>query len=289
MIMKTIMISTISVCLALANVVSAQEDLSVYAHKTGSFELILLAESQGQGNEGILIGATPEMLREYAPDGTFPNAMNAFLVKTPDKNILIDAGLGRKLFDNLRALNVAPGQIDVILITHMHGDHTGGLLRDGKVMFPQAEIYLPQPEYDYWMSDAKFKQQQEIIAAYKNKLHLFKPNELNKESVPLLPGFTAYAAYGHTPGHTAFLLESGNEKMFVWGDVTHAMALQMPYPQVAVTYDVNPDDAIAARKQVLEYVSAHKIPIAGMHIAFPAMGTISKGKAGGYLFTPFTK
>jgi glyoxylase-like metal-dependent hydrolase (beta-lactamase superfamily II) len=269
--------------------VSAQESLGVYSHKVGLFELILLAESQGQGNKSILIGATPEMLREYAPTGTFPNAMNAFLVKTPGQNILIDAGLGRKLVDNLQALNVAPGQVDVILITHMHGDHIGGLLRDGNVIFPQAEIYLPQPEYDYWMSDGKFKQQQEVIAAYKTRLHLFKPNELDKESAPLLPGFTAYAAYGHTPGHTAFLLESGNEKMFVWGDVTHAMALQMPYPQVAVTYDVNPDDAIAARKQVLEYVTQHKIPIAGMHIAFPAMGTISKGKAGGYLFTPFTK
>ncbi|MDR1623576.1 MAG: MBL fold metallo-hydrolase [Tannerellaceae bacterium] len=287
--MKTIMISTISVCLALTNMVSAQESLGVYSHKVGLFELILLAESQGQGNKSILIGATPEMLREYAPTGTFPNAMNAFLVKTPGQNILIDAGLGRKLVDNLQALNVAPGQVDVILITHMHGDHIGGLLRDGNVIFPQAEIYLPQPEYDYWMSDGKFKQQQEVIAAYKTRLHLFKPNELDKESAPLLPGFTAYAAYGHTPGHTAFLLESGNEKMFVWGDVTHAMALQMPYPQVAVTYDVNPDDAIAARKQVLEYVTQHKIPIAGMHIAFPAMGTISKGKAGGYLFTPFTK
>jgi glyoxylase-like metal-dependent hydrolase (beta-lactamase superfamily II) len=289
MIMKTIMISTISVCLALANMISAQDRLSLYSHKVGSFELILLSESQGQGNKGILIGATPEMLREYAPEGTFPNAMNAFFVKTPDKNILIDAGLGGTLFDDLKALNVAPGQVDIILITHMHGDHIGGLIRDGKVMFPQAEIYLPQPEYDYWMSDARFKQQQEVIAAYKDRLHLFKPNELNKESAPLLPGFTAYAAYGHTPGHTAFLLESGQEKMFVWGDVTHAMALQMPYPQVAMTYDVNPDDAIAARKQVLEYVSKHAIPIAGMHIAFPAMGTISSGKAGGYLFTPFTK
>jgi glyoxylase-like metal-dependent hydrolase (beta-lactamase superfamily II) len=269
--------------------VLAQEGLSTYSHQVGSFELILLAESQGQGNKGILIGATPEMLQEYAPNGTFSNAMNAFFVKTPDKNMLIDAGLGRKLVENLQSLNVAPEQVDIILITHMHGDHIGGLLRDGKVMFPQAEIYLPQPEYDYWMSDEKFKQQQEVIAAYKNKLHLFKPNELNKQSTPLLPGFTAYAAYGHTPGHTAFLLESDNEKMFVWGDVTHAMALQMPYPQVAVTYDVNPDDAIAARKQVLEYVNKHNIPIAGMHIAFPAMGTISKGKAGGYLFTPFTK
>jgi glyoxylase-like metal-dependent hydrolase (beta-lactamase superfamily II) len=254
----------------------------------GSFVIYLLSESQGQGNKDILIGATPEMLREYAPDGTFPNAMNAFLVKTPDRHILIDAGLGGKLFDNLQSLNVKPEQIDIILITHMHGDHTGGLLREGNVMFPQAEIYLPQPEYDYWMSDGTFKQQQTIIAAYKNRLHLFKPNELNKESAPLLPGFTAYAAYGHTPGHTAFQLESDNEKMFVWGDVTHAMALQMPYPQVAMTYDVNPADAIAARKEVLEYVDKHKIPVAGMHIAFPAMGTIGKGKSGGYVFTPFS-
>lgn len=270
-------------------IISAQESTNTYSYKIGSFEINLLSESQGQANKGILIGATEEMLKEYAPDGTFPNAMNAFFVKTPDKNILIDAGLGRKLFDNLESLNVKPEQVDIILITHMHGDHIGGLLRDGKIMFPQAEIYLPQPEYDYWMSDEKFKQQQDVITAYKSKLHLFKPNELDKQSTPLLPGFTAYAAYGHTPGHTAFMLESDNEKMFVWGDVTHAMALQMPYPQVAVTYDTNPDDAIIARKQILEYVNKHKIPIAGMHIAFPAMGMINKGKNGGYIFTPVTK
>ncbi|MDH6306912.1 glyoxylase-like metal-dependent hydrolase (beta-lactamase superfamily II) [Parabacteroides sp. PF5-5] len=266
---------------------TAQNANHVYSYPVGTSIINLLAESQGQGNKGILIGATDEMIAACAPEGTFPNAMNAFLVQMPSQTVLVDAGLGRELFNNLESLGVSPSQIDIILLTHMHGDHTGGLLREGVVMFPNAKLYLSQPEYDYWMGDEKFKQQQQIIAAYKDQLHLFQPCELGKSTTDLVPGLTAYAAYGHTPGHTIYMLESGGEKLLVWGDLTHAMALQMPYPQVAVTYDVNPDDAIAARKQVLEYVSKYNIPIAGMHVAYPAMGSIKRQASGGYSFIPF--
>jgi len=81
-------------------------------------------------------------------------------------------------------------------------------------------------------------------------------------------------------------VESGSEKMLIWGDLTHAMAIQMPYPQVAMTYDTNSDMAIAARKKVLEYVAKNNIPVAGMHTAFPGMGKITKAPDGGYLHTP---
>ena len=274
----------------------AQENENKFTYKIGDFEINLLSWGQNQGEPSILIGTTEEILKECAPQGTFPNAINAFLVRTPDKTILVDAGFEEGLVANLHTYNVHAPQIDIILITHMHGDHIGGLLQDGKARFPNAELYLSQSEYDYWMSDedmnqlpedkrSGFKMARQVIEAYKDKLLLFVPPYLGKETSILLPGITPLAAYGHTPGHTMFLLESKTDKLLIWGDVTHAMAIQMPYPEVAVTYDVDPKQAIQSRKEVLEYVTKNNIPVAGMHIPYPAVGNIRKD-AEKYHFSP---
>ena len=274
----------------------AQENENKFTYKIGDFEINLLSWGQNQGEPSILIGATEEILKECAPQGTFPNAINAFLVRTPDKTILVDAGFEEGLVANLHAYNVHANQVDIILITHMHGDHIGGLLSDGKARFDNAVLYLSQSEFDYWMSDEDmnqlpedkrggFKMARQVIDAYKDKLLLFVPPYLGKETSILLPGITPLAAYGHTPGHTMFLLESKTDKLLIWGDVTHAMAIQMPYPEVAVTYDVDPKQAIQSRKEVLEYVTKNNIPVAGMHIPYPAVGSIRKD-AEKYYFSP---
>jgi glyoxylase-like metal-dependent hydrolase (beta-lactamase superfamily II) len=266
--------------------VCAQGAENVFTFKFGLFELTLLSEGQGQGNKGVLVGATDEMIEKYAPGGVFPNATNAFFLKTPGMNILIDAGYGRNLFNNLQSIGISPDKIDVVLLTHMHGDHIGGMLRDGKPSFPNADIYLPQPENDYWATADRGQQARDVIAAYKGKLHLFQPVEIGGQGKDLIAGISGIAAYGHTPGHTAYMLESDDKKLLVWGDLTHAMAVQMPYPQVAVTYDVTPADAVAYRKKILEYVWRNKIPVAGMHIAFPGIGAVEGGAgAGSYVFT----
>jgi glyoxylase-like metal-dependent hydrolase (beta-lactamase superfamily II) len=264
--------------------VNAQQNVITF--EIGSFAVSLLSEGQGQGNSGILIGATGEMLEKCAPDGKFPIATNAFLVETKDKTILFDAGYGRNLFDNLQSLKKKVENIDVIILTHMHGDHIGGLLRDGKKSFPKATLYIPQPEYDYWMSDkaGNSANARKVIEIYKDKLQLFEPGTIEKPQ-ELIKGVRSVAAYGHTPGHTGYLLESDDSKLLIWGDLTHAMAVQMPYPQIAVTYDVDPKMAIEYRRQILEYVAENKIQIAGMHIPFPAMGKVRKDKTGnGYDF-----
>jgi glyoxylase-like metal-dependent hydrolase (beta-lactamase superfamily II) len=269
---------------------NAQSAENVFTYRVGLFEVNTLAESIGQGNKGILIDATAEMLQKYAPEGTFPNGTNAFFIKTADMNILVDAGYGRNLFTNLKAVGIEPEHIDIVLLTHMHGDHIGGMLRDGKPSFPNAQLYLSQKEHDYWAADSRGEQARNVLTAYKSKLHLFQPTEISQKAMPLLPGISAIAAYGHTPGHTAFMVESDNKQLLIWGDVTHAMAIQMPYPQIAVTYDVNPKDAITYRKAILEYVSKNKIPVAGAHITFPGIGAVTPDpSSGGYFFTPAKK
>lgn len=284
--------------LLLSPIASAQENPSVFTYKTGNTTISLLSEAQQKGNSGILVGATDAILKEYAPDGSFPNAMNAFLLQTPDKNILFDTGMGRKLFENLESLGVPAEKVDIVIITHMHGDHIGGMLKGDNKAFPNAEVYLSQPEHDYWTNQEIINQLPEnrrgsflnaikVIETYKDKLHLFAPGQLGQKAKPILNGVQGIAAYGHTPGHTVFLVGTGNEQLLIWGDLTHAMAIQMPHPEIAVTYDTDPEDAIKARKEILEYVEKHQIPIAGMHIAFPGIGQVKKGETVGYKFIPF--
>ena len=278
-------------CLSCTNKSNPQKTLDVNDHDqtttswtVGACEIITLVESQHEGNTEILVGATQDMLSQCAPAGTFPMATNAFLVRTPENIILIDAGYGKKLFDNMLVFNVAPEQVNIILMTHLHGDHIGGLLRNSSIAFPNAELYISQKEHDYWINlEEGGEQAQAVIEAYQSRLHLFSPTDIASGGTNILPEFWAIAMPGHTPGHTAFLLESDNQKMFIWGDLTHAMAIQMPYPEVAVTYDVDPVLAIATRKQALDYMAKQNIPVAGMHIPFPGIGHIET-KENGYLF-----
>ncbi len=258
---------------------------NVITFDIGSYAVSLLSEGQGQGNTGILLNATDEMKKECAPDGKFSNATNVFLVETGGQTILFDAGYGRNLFDNLQSLKKKVEDIDAVILTHMHGDHIGGLLRDGKKSFPKATLYIPKPEYDYWMGDnaRNSASARKVIEGYNDQLRLFEPGTIEKPQ-ELVKGVWSIAAYGHTPGHTGYLLESGSSKLLIWGDLTHAMAIQMPYPQVAVTYDTDPKTAVESRQQILKYVAENKISIAGMHIPFPAIGSIRKNNTKGYDF-----
>jgi len=251
----------------------------------GDNKLTLLPERMGQGNPRILIDASPEILTECLPEGTWQSAVNAFLLQTSDKNILIDAGLGQALKSNLAAAGLTPDKIDAILLTHMHGDHIGGLLSNGQKVFPNADLYIAKPEYDYW-SKSDNKQALNVLSVYKDRLKLFTPQEIGGKKQNLLAGIKGIAAYGHTPGHTAFMIESKADKLLIWGDLTHVTPVQMPHPEIAVSYDVDPKTAIVSRKKIMEYVAKNNITIAGMHIAFPAIGTLTSNGKNGYNFIP---
>jgi glyoxylase-like metal-dependent hydrolase (beta-lactamase superfamily II) len=275
------------------NIQAQQKDVITF--DIGDFAITLLSEGQNEGNQNILIGATDEMLRQTMPNSTYPTAVNVFLVQTGDKNVLFDAGFGRKLFDNLQTKGVSPSDIDAIMMTHLHGDHIGGLLIEGRKAFPNAKLYISKLEHDYWMNDTEMNRASEnrrgnftnaraVINAYRDKLHLFTPNEI-ETAQEILPGIRAVAAYGHTPGHTCYMVESQGDRVFIWGDLAHAMAIQMPFPEVAVAFDINPQMAIASRLKLLEYLEKNDIQVAGMHTVFPAIGNLRRNRAGGYHFT----
>lgn len=275
---------------------SAEASEQVFTRKFGDFEVSLLSDGQNEGETSLFVNADEAVVKKYAPKGTYAGAVNAFLLRTPEETVLVDTGFGKLLFDNMKALGVSPEQIDAVLITHLHIDHISGLVRDGKTAFPKAKLYVAKEDREYWTDISimnkqpenrrgGFKLAQDVLKSYDSRVIDFSPSPLGKDAPDILPGIKAYAAFGHTPGHTAFMVESRGEKLMIWGDLTHAMAVQMPVPSVAMVYDSDPKAAIATRIAVLKYVAENDISVAGMHIPFPAMGKVSKANEG-FVFTP---
>lgn len=278
---------TFSFTLAIAQV------QGLFKYKVGDYEVILLSDGAGQGNAALLIGATPEMIQQTMPDSTYSTAINYFLVKADGKNYLIDTGLGNSLAENLYRAGVSPDEIQTIFLTHLHGDHIGGLLKEGNKVFPNAVIRLSGAEKDYWTNDIalslasdngrkSFFSVRRMLQAYEPHTEVFTPM---KAELPEGDGFFFIEAYGHTPGHTAVLLQSKGERLLIWGDLIHAAAIQMPYPEVALTYDVDPELAVRTRQEILNFAAGNQIPVAGMHIPYPAVGTLETNAANGYRFT----
>ncbi|MDR2895017.1 MAG: MBL fold metallo-hydrolase [Alistipes sp.] len=252
---------------------------NIFSYRVGEVRVVLLSEGQNEGNPRILIDAPAEMTAPYLSEaGTYPSATNAFAVISPDGTTLVDAGLGIRLTENLAAAGIE--RVDRIMLTHMHGDHIGGLLKEGEPTFEGVTMSLDPVEAKYWAAQG---------GDAARVLELYKPRPLQVWTLDGVPagrdGIYAITAPGHTPGHTMFLVASRGERLLIWGDLTHAMAVQMPHPEISVTYDVDPDDARVSRLETLEHVAAQGIPVAGMHIAYPGIGTIEKA-AQGYSFTP---
>lgn len=245
-----------------------QRENLIESMQIGEIEITLLSEGSQAGNTEILLNTSPEDLAKYLPGNTYTSAVNAFLISTPEGCILVDTGFGRQLFNNLEKINVSPTEIKAVLLTHMHGDHIGGLVRNNQVAFPNADIYVNTKEMDFW----KGKKEADILAFYKNRVKVFDPDQWNQENT-LLKDVSPIAAYGHTPGHTMYMIQSNNEKFLIWGDLTHVMPIQLPVPDAAVTYDVDPVQAVKTRKEVFARLANDpNIWVGGMHIPHPVPG-----------------
>ena len=252
----------------------------------------------------------PDMARLLARGNLTPQAetsINTFLVNTGSKLVLVDAGAGKlfgpaaggQLVANLRAAGYQPEDIDMVLLTHIHGDHSGGLTVDGKAVFPNAVVRVDRHDSEFWLDGANA---QKMPAAERHSFATaaaslapylaagrVQPFDSGSE---LLPGIRAVPAPGHTPGHTLYEIESRGRKLVVWGDLIHAKDVQLPRPGVTVQFDVNERAAAAQRKQVLAAAAGTgdgnggDAWIAAAHIAFPGIGRIRKDGRKGYAWAP---
>jgi glyoxylase-like metal-dependent hydrolase (beta-lactamase superfamily II) len=264
-----------------------------YRMMLGEFEITALNDGTFGAEATKLLRGTSvasiraALARQYLKDPV-ETSVNGFLVNTGSKLVLIDAGAGTlfgptlgKLLANLKAAGYQPEQIDEIYITHLHVDHVGGLVADGKMVFPNAIVRADQKEADFWLSEkvmmsapAEFRDffkgamasLQPYVAAGK-----FKPFDGATE---LVAGIKSVPARGHTPGHMLYSIESKGERMVAWGDLVHIGAVQFPAPAVTIEFDNDPKQAMPARKKNFADAARQGYYVAISHIAFPGIGKL---------------
>lgn len=226
-------------------------------------------------------------------------SVNAYLINTGTKLVLIDAGtaglfgptLG-KLVANLKAAGYDAGQIDEIYLTHLHPDHAGGLLIDGKSAFPNAVVRADQREADFWLNAAnKVKVPDAHKSFIDNAIGAMAPYIAAKKFSPfsgdtqLVPGIRATSSYGHTPGHTNYEVESEGKKLLLVGDLIHVAAVQLPKPGLTIAYDSDAKVAAQARAKAFTQAAKNRVMVGATHIQFPGLGYLrTEGKQ--YQWTP---
>ena len=263
----------------------ASESDGIFSYRVGNIEVYMLVESESNGNTSIIPGADAATLSRYIPATGFKHSTNAFLVKASGRIVLVDTGFGRTIFDKMKSLGVEPGDVDAVLIPHLHGDHIGGLQRDGEAVFTKARVYLAAKEHEYFTKTQVNRGAVAALAPYGDNVITFEPGELGSPPRELLSGISPIAAYGHTPGHTAFLVESGGAALIIAGDFLHIALVQFPNPDISATYDMDQRAAATVRRQLMDYAAKNKIPIGGMHMVYPGIGTVD-ADGNGYRFTP---
>ena len=264
----------------------ASENTGITSIRVGQFNVQMLVDAERDGDAGIIPGASSAIKNRYIPASGFKHSTNACLIRTPSgQNVLVDSGFGNTIFEKMDKLGVKPDQIDIILLTHLHGDHIGGLHKDGRALFPKAKIYLDSAELNHFTRVAPNQAAISALNAYAGNVITFEALPLSFLFKEILPGIRAIASHWHTPGHTAYLLVSGMERLLIAGDFLHVAYVQFPHPEISATYDMDQNEAANSRVLLMEYAAAHRIPIGGMHIPYPGVGNV-EADGDGYRFIP---
>lgn len=277
-----------------------------YRLQLGTFEVTALYDGSLGADVKVLKNTTPAELehllsRMFVGYPEVQTAVNAYLVNTGTNLVLVDAGAAKLygptlgfVVQNLKAAGYNPAQVDTVVITHLHADHVGGLNdASGQPVFPNATILSPQADNDYWLSQeiadrsptemrASFKMMRDAAAPYlaTGKWRSFAPDSV------LVPGIRAVEANGHTPGHTAYAIESKGENLLIWGDVVHAHAVQFANPGVSIEWDTDQEQAIVTRRKLMDMMAKSKSLVAGMHLPFPGIGHVRADGKDRYSWIP---
>ncbi len=278
--------------------------LGVHRMKVGNFEVTTILDGFLEIDPRLL-NAPPEMVKKLLEDAQLPYGpvrapVNTFLVNTGDKLVLLDTGgakmigpNGGRLAETLAAAGHALDQIDEVYITHMHGDHLhGAVTPEGKALFPNAVLRVGKPDVDYWLNPdveaaapeaqkGRFAAAKRAKAAYGDRL---QPFALGEE---LTPGIRSVAAAGHTPGHSCYMVTSGNAKLLAIGDLIHIAPVQFAHPEVTIAFDWQQPDARAKRQEIFDMAARENIVIAAVHLPFPGVGQLRK-EGSGYVYTPLS-
>ena len=271
----------------------AQQIPGVYHRKIGDIVVTTISDGYLDGNLEVMRNVDVEKARQILHDAFRParrTSVNTFLIHTKDRIAIVDTGSGNYLQPtaghvqrNLAAAGIDPTSIDTVLLTHMHPDHSAGLtdMSNGQRYFPNAELVMHENELAHWFDDGAMGKVDELsrqlyfgagreqVEPYRDRTRLFRQGEV-------FPGVTAVPSLGHTPGHTAYLIASGNDQLMIWGDTVHVPEVQTAFPEAGMAFDTDLAAAASSRKRMFDRVSADGILIAGMHLHFPAFSRLAR-------------
>lgn len=276
----------------------------VYRYRLGDFQITALSDGTvPQDLHKLLTGTTPQevdqLLEQSFQQSPVELSINAYLIDTGSKLVLVDTGAGQffgpgyggKLLSSLAAAGYQPQQINDILITHIHTDHSGGLVNDNHLVFPNATIHVGKADVDFFLNPANsttsgydrsyFDQAEKAIgpSVRAGKVKTFTGR------TQIFPGITAIPTPGHTPGHSFYLIESQGQRLEMLGDIAHVVPVQFPQPQITIVYDVDSAAAAAQRAKQFTTLASERTLVAAPHFPFPGIGHL-RAEAKGYTWVP---
>jgi glyoxylase-like metal-dependent hydrolase (beta-lactamase superfamily II) len=274
----------------------------VYHRRIGDIVVTAISDGYLDGAYEFMRDITPQDAERILKDAYRPAppriSINCFVLHSGGRTALIETGsdnsmgptLG-KMPQNLAAAGIDTKSIDTIILTHMHPDHSNGLTdENGVAKFPHVELVVAERDVDHWFDDAAMAK-----ATERQRLRFFQwareqiaPYQKQRRDAKgeVFPGVTAEPIPGHTPGHTAYRIESKGEQLLIWGDIVHIPDVQTRRPDVYMEPDVDGAAAIAMRKRVFDMVATDRLLAAGMHMHFPGFLNLNRRADGGYELIP---
>ncbi|WP_082504579.1 MBL fold metallo-hydrolase [Methylobacterium sp. Leaf111] len=236
------------------------------------------------------------MRENRLPPDRFEPGFTPILVQTGRETVLFDTGngavgfiprpAGGQLAERVRQAGLSPDAIDLVVLTHCHTDHIGGLLEDGRPLFPKASYVMGDREFAFWKDDDRLVGPPDGNA-YKSarvfRSHLLPLAEHIRFVSPgqtVVPGIDAVAAFGHTPGHLAFNVESEGQRLLVWGDCAHHEVASLARPDWHALFDMDKAAGAATRRTIYDMAATDRVLVAGYHTAFPSLGYVVRDGLG---------
>jgi glyoxylase-like metal-dependent hydrolase (beta-lactamase superfamily II) len=289
---------------AVASAASGSQAPGFYRFKIGDIEVTAVNDGfarrplDGFVRNAELDDVKKAMAERFLPTDALPIPFTTLVLRTGGKTVLIDTGNGDSgaptsgsWMANFKAAGFDPAAVDTVVISHFHGDHINGMrLKDGTAVFPKAQVLVPEAEWAFWMDDGRQANPPEALkGGFAGVKRVFGPIAKDVERFAdgkeVVPGVTAIATHGHTPGHTSFRIASGDKALVAMSDVTNHPALFVRNPDWSAVFDMDADMARATRKRMLEMAATDRVQVSFYHAPFPATGHIAK-EGGRYSFVP---
>ena len=253
----------------------------IWHTKVGDVDFYSIQDSAHEMSTGVLLTDDKDALARLSPTGKTPSGIGVFVVKKGADVALIDTGVGGQLTEHLKRIGIQSGDVKHILLTHSHRDHVGGLVKDGEKFFPNATLWLDARELAFWKTARNKEFYEQCLKLYGEPKFL-TPDE---KTAVIVPELVAVDLSGHTPGHTGFLLSSGDKKILMVGDLLHNGAVQFARPDISIQFDNDPKAAADIRIRTLKRAADENLLFAVCHLAMPAVGYVQVD-GDGFKFTP---